>query len=190
MPSDEHQSYPYRASGEAFARADAESVWRLVSSIGGENRYFVLNPLWSVREVIDALIGGEGLVRRRPGGHVLRPGDRIDSWTVLVADAPRRLALLFGMKAPGRGVLEFVIEPDGGRTRLSATAFWKPDGLAGRLYWWAMEPAHLVLFASLTREICRRAELEQARAGHGRLRAAATSAKEGASVAVTSPQAP
>lgn len=162
---DEHLGYPYRAGGEARTGARPETVWRVVSSIGGENRYFTLNALWTVREALDALVGGEGLVRRRPEGGVLRPGDRIDSWTVLIADAPHRLALLFGMKAPGRGVLEFVMRREGESTVVSATAYWKPDGLPGVLYWRAMQPAHLVLFRMLTREICRRAEqLEAERA--------------------------
>lgn len=159
---DEHLGYPYRAGGEARTRARPESVWRVVSSIGGENRYLTLNALWTVREAMDALLGGEGLVRRRPEGGALRPGDRIDSWTVLIADAPHRLALLFGMKAPGRGVLEFVIRREGESTVVSATAYWKPDGLPGVLYWRAMEPAHLFLFRMLTREICRRAEQVEA----------------------------
>ena len=76
---------------------------------------------------------------------------------MLDIDPPRLLALEFGMKAPGRGVLEFTIAPVAGGTRLNATAWWDPDGIAGRLYWSAMKPAHLVLFDSLTAEIARRA---------------------------------
>ncbi len=156
--ADEHLGYPYRAGGEARTTARPEAVWRVVSAIGGDNRYFTLNALWTVREAMDALVGGEGMVRRRPEGGTLRPGDRVDSWTVLVADPPRRLSLLFGMKAPGRGVLEFVIRREAAGTIVSATAYWRPHGLAGILYWRAMEPAHLFLFRMLTREICRRAE--------------------------------
>lgn len=169
--ADEHLGYPYRAGGEARTRARPDSVWRVVSSIGGENRYFTLNALWTVREAMDALVGGEGMVRRRPEGGTLRPGDRIDSWTVLVADAPHRLSLLFGMKAPGRGVLEFAIRREAAGTVVSATAYWRPDGLAGILYWRAMEPAHLFLFRMLTREICRRAEQLEAELATSAVRA-------------------
>ncbi len=169
--ADEHLAYPYRAGGEARTRASPESVWRVVSAIGGENRYFTLNALWTVREAIDALVGGEGMVRRRPKDGALRPGDRIDSWTVLVADAPHRLSLLFGMKAPGRGVLEFVIRREAAGTVVSATAYWRPRGLAGILYWRAMEPAHRFLFRMLTREICRRAEQLEAELATSAVRA-------------------
>jgi len=91
-----------------------------------------------------------------------RPGDRIDSWEVLAAKPGHRLALKFNMKAPGLGMLEFLIDPRGqGRSRLTVTAYWEPDGMAGVLYWRAMQPAHLVLFDRLSRDICRRAEQAQ-----------------------------
>ena len=98
-----------------------------------------------------------GRSRSRPEGRALQAGDRIDSWRVLRADRPEVLALVFGMKAPGRGVLEFRLDPVASGTRLTATAYWEPDGTAGRLYWLAMMPAHLVLFDRLTAEICRQA---------------------------------
>ena len=47
-----------------------------------------------------------GVMRRTCG-----PGDRIDYWTVLALEPEHRLTLHFGMKAPGSGVLEFVIDP-------------------------------------------------------------------------------
>jgi len=171
--ADEHLRYPYRAGGEARTPARPETVWQVVCSIGGENRYFALNALWTVREAVDALLGGEGLIRRRPASRSLRPGDRIDSWTVLVADAPHRLALLFGMKAPGCGVLEFTIGRDADATVVSATAFWRPNGLSGILYWRAMEPAHLVLFRMMTREICRRSKQLEAELGATAIRSQA-----------------
>lgn len=155
---EDYSRFPYAASGRAHARATAQDVWAVVSAIGGENRYFTLNGLWTLREWIDAAVGGEGRRRMRPDGRDLRAGDRIDSWRVLAADQPRLLALVFGMKAPGRGVLDFRIAPMREGAALTATAWWDPDGLAGLLYWRAMQPAHVVLFDRLTAEICRRAE--------------------------------
>jgi hypothetical protein len=155
----DYRSFPYRAGGSALSRASADALWQVVAGIGGANRYYTLNALWTVRELMDAAVGGPGLRHGRPAqDRELRAGDRIDSWRVLVAERPQRLALVFGMKAPGRGVLEFRIAPEGAGQRVHATAYWDPDGLAGRLYWRAMQPAHLVLFDRLTREISRRAE--------------------------------
>lgn len=156
-PFADYRSFAYQAGGSSVTAASPEAVWSVVTAIGGRNRYYALNFLWTIREWMDALIGGEGLRHGRATTGDLKPGDRIDSWTVLVADRPRVLALIFGMKAPGHGVLEFRIAQDRHYTRLTATAFWDADGLAGRLYWRAMQPAHLVLFNQLTREICRRA---------------------------------
>jgi hypothetical protein len=40
---------------------------------------------------------------------------------------------------------------------VGATAYWHPAGVAGLLYWYALEPAHLFLFRGLTRAIISRA---------------------------------
>jgi uncharacterized protein YndB with AHSA1/START domain len=154
--------YAKRASGAAVTRASARAVWNVVSRIGGKNRYFYLNSLWSLRELVDWLAGGPGLKRGRRHAGELRVGDKVDSWTVIGMEPERRLTLYFGMKAPGAGVLEFEITPESdGRTRLTATAYWHPAGAWGLMYWYSLEPAHLVIFKGLTREICRRAEAEE-----------------------------
>lgn len=158
-----YRRFRYRAGGAAQTRASQQAIFDVVTDIGGENRYFTLNALWTVRELMDAVVGGDGLRHDRPRGRELQPGDRVDSWEVLDVERPKRLALIFGMKAPGRGVLEFDIQPMERGHRLSATAYWEPDGVSGTLYWRAMQPAHLFLFDRLTGEICRRAlELERA----------------------------
>lgn len=153
--------YAKRASGSALTSAPPRTVWQVVSRIGGKNRYFYLNSLWSLRELLDSLAGGPGLKRGRRHANELRMGDKVDSWTVIGMEPERRLTLHFGMKAPGAGVLEFEIAPESdGRTRLTATAYWHPAGVWGLMYWYSLEPAHLVIFKGLTREICRRAEAE------------------------------
>jgi len=72
----------------------------------------------------------------------------------------------FFMKAPGAGMLEFVVKPgDGGRgSTVNATAYWHPAGVLGLLYWYALVPTHLFLFKGMTRAIERRASaLERSR---------------------------
>jgi hypothetical protein len=70
------------------------------------------------------------------------------------------------MRAPGAGILEFEIEPlADGRSRVTVTAYWHPQGVWGLLYWYALVPAHLFIFDRMTRAIARRAEaLEAGRA--------------------------
>lgn len=157
-----YRSFTFKAGGAHITRAPATALWHVVTGIGGNNRYYAMNALWTVREWMDAVVGGPGLQRGRPAGDALRPGDRIDSWEVLLAEPPELLALIFKMKAPGDGVLEFTIRAKPRVTRLTVTAYWEPDGFAGLLYWRAMQPAHILLFRRLTAEICRRAEALQA----------------------------
>jgi hypothetical protein len=89
----------------------------------------------------------------------------IDSWRVIAMEPEKQLTLFFGMKAPGSGVLEFEITPEpDGRTRVTATAYWHPAGVWGLLYWYALVPAHLVIFKGLTRAIAERAEAAEAKA--------------------------
>jgi len=151
--------YAKRASGSAVTTASPAAVWRVVSGIGGKNRYFYANVLWKIREVADWLVGGAGLKYGRRHPTDLRVGDTVDSWRVIGVDPGRRLTLMFGMKAPGAGVLEFDIAPEPDqRTRVTATAYWHPAGVWGLLYWYAMFPAHLFIFDGMTRAIARRAE--------------------------------
>jgi uncharacterized protein YbjT (DUF2867 family) len=157
--------YAKRASGSAVTTATPGSVWRVVSSVGGETRYFSLDALWTLRETLDWMVGGPGLQRGRRDPGELRVGDTVDSWRVIGLEPERRLTLAFGMKAPGAGVLEFVIASESAvRTRLTATAYWHPAGLAGLLYWYSLVPAHMLVFDSMTREIVRRAEKLEAEA--------------------------
>ncbi len=152
--------YAKRAYGSAKIAAKPASVWQIVSAIGGNNRYYYLNLLWTLREMIDWMLGGQGLNRGRRDPGSLRLGDRVDSWTVIGIETESRLALAFGMRAPGAGVLEFELRPlqDGG-TQLTVTAYWQPEGISGLLYWYSLAPAHRIIFRGLTREIGQRAKI-------------------------------
>ena len=150
--------YAKRASGSAVTSASADDVWRVVTAIGGRNRYYALDFLWTVRELADWLVGGPGLSRGRRHARELRVGDTVDSWQVIGLEPRRRLTLLFGMKAPGAGILEFEIAPDGEGTRVTATAYWHPRGAWGLLYWYPLAPFHGLIFNRMTDAIARRAE--------------------------------
>jgi len=163
----DYSFYAKRASGSADAAASPQAVWDVVTSLGGKTRYFYVNWVWTVREVMDWLVAGPGLTRGRRDAGDLRLGDTIDYWTVVGLETPRRLTLDFGLKAPGAGILEFEVEPVGaGHTRVAVTAYWHPQGVWGLLYWAILVPFHLFIFKGMTRAIARRAEaLEVSRAG-------------------------
>ncbi len=153
--------YAKRAGGEAQSTASASAVWAQLAAIGGRNRYYFANWLWTIREFIDWCVGGPGRSHGRRDPETLRLGDTVDSWTVLGADEPKRLTLKMGMRAPGSGILEFEIRPEGRGCRIQATAYWHPKGVWGLAYWYVLVPAHLFLFRGWTRAIARRAEASE-----------------------------
>jgi uncharacterized protein YbjT (DUF2867 family) len=151
----EYGYYAMRAGAEANGPATPEAVFRTVCTIGGDRGYFFADVLWNVRRAIDWLIGGPSYRRRRRHPAELRVGDVVDSWRVIALEPGRRLTLLMEMKAPGAGVLEFVVKPGpaGAGSSVSATAYWHPAGVLGLVYWYSLVPAHLFLFKGLTRAI-------------------------------------
>ncbi|MEZ5581671.1 MAG: DUF2867 domain-containing protein [Candidatus Competibacteraceae bacterium] len=83
--------YAKKAGGSAVTTASAQAVWDQVAAIGGKNRYYYLNPLWTLRELLDWLVGGPGLNHSRRHPTAVRLGDIIDSWRVVGLEPKRRL---------------------------------------------------------------------------------------------------
>ena len=66
------------------------------------------------------------------------------------SERDRSLSLRAEMKLPGQALLDFRVAPDGDSAcAVSQTAFFKPRGLVGLLYWYAVVPFHGVVFRSL-----------------------------------------
>lgn len=138
---------------KAFA-GDPEAVLDAVWSIGGATGWYYGDWLWRLRGILDKFAGGVGLRRGRTDPHRLRTGDTLDFWRVLAADRPNgRLLLYAEMKLPGEAWLEFrvVRGPDG--SRLEQTATFRPKGLLGRAYWFAVLPFHHFVFEGMIRGI-------------------------------------
>ncbi len=154
----DHGFYAKRASGTALSDASVDLVWAVLNTLGGANRYFYMNVLWSIREFLDWLVGGPGWSHGRRDPEHLRPGDYVDSWQVVAMEPPNRLTLGFGMRAPGSGVLEFEVRPETGGTRITVTTYWHPAGVWGLVYWYVSAPFHTLIFRGMAREIARRAE--------------------------------
>ena len=155
----EYGFYAKRAGATATGTASAAAVFDVVCTVGGEDGWFFADYLWWIRRVLDWLVGGPSFRRRRRHPTELRVGDVVDSWRVIALEPDRRLTLLMEMKAPGAGVLEFVVrpEPEGRGASVNATAYWHPAGVLGLLYWYVLVPAHLFIFKGMTRSIIRRA---------------------------------
>jgi len=126
---------------------DLEEVMENLWSIGGDNGWYYAQWLWGIRGVIDQLAGGVGLRRGRRSPNELIAGDALDFWRVLVADKhEKRLLLHAEMKLPGDAWLEWCIITKGKNSYIKQTATFRPRGVAGRLYWWSVIPAHFFVF--------------------------------------------
>lgn len=126
-------------------------------SIGGNRGWYYGNWLWKIRGLLDKLVGGVGLRRGRRNQHELIEGDALDFWRVLVADRENKRLLLFAeMKLPGEAWLEFKIVNDNNNPSkkiLKQRATFRPKGILGRLYWYAIYPLHFLVFPGMAKGI-------------------------------------
>lgn len=130
---------------------DREQTIAKVWSIGGHNGWYFGTWLWQIRGFLDKLIGGVGLRRGRTNQDSIAVGDALDFWRVVDVDKAKGRLLLFAeMKLPGEAWLEFKIEDD----LLVQTATFRPLGISGRLYWYAVLPFHGIIFSGLIRKLC------------------------------------
>ena len=116
-----------------------DNIW----AIGGETGWYYATFLWKLRGIIDQLFGGTGLRRGRRHPTELFAGDALDFWRVIYADKKNGKLLLYAeMILPGEAWLEFKVE----KGVLYQTATFRPHGLGGRLYWYAVMPFHWFIF--------------------------------------------
>jgi hypothetical protein len=133
-----------------------ESVWQRVWSIGGDTGWYYGNWLWTLRGLLDKMVGGVGLNRGRTRVNDIEVGDALDFWRVLVADKQAKRLLLFAeMLLPGEAWLEFQIVPTNGGDQLIQTATFRPRGVSGRLYWYAVLPFHHFVFNGMINGLSR-----------------------------------
>lgn len=143
---------------QVHANASPAAVYATVTGIGGTQGWYVAELLWSVRGILDQLMGGVGMRRGRRHPVELRVGDPVDFWRVeaLVPDALVRLRA--EMLVPGTAWLEWAIDPDGTGSRLLQSARFHPRGLWGRLYWYSLLPFHALIFGRLAARLAAAAE--------------------------------
>lgn len=133
-----------------IAPEEAPRILQNIWSIGGQRGWYYGNWLWQIRGFLDKLVGGIGLRRGRTHVHEIYAGDALDFWRVLVADKKERRLLLYAeMKLPGEAWLEFKIQEN----CLYQTATFRPSGLWGRLYWYAVLPFHYFIFNGMIDQI-------------------------------------
>ena len=138
--------------------AAASQAFTPIRRIGGDQGWYYVNFLWTLRGWIDLLCGGVGKRRSRRSSNELRVGDVLDWWRVEEYIPDRRLRLAAEMKVPGRAWLEFDVEPNGENSVIRQTAIFDPRGLLGLAYWYSLYPLHAVIFRGMLAEIANRAE--------------------------------
>lgn len=138
--------------------AGADAIFGVITSMGGDRGWMTWNWAWRFRGFIDRMVGGPGLRRGRRHPTTLETGDAVDFWRVERIEAPTLLRLRAEMKVPGEAWLEWQIADEQGRTHLIQSAIFAPKGLFGLLYWYALYPAHRLIFSSLINRIARAAD--------------------------------
>lgn len=129
---------------------DANETLEKIWSIGGQNGWYYGTILWRIRGYIDKLFGGIGLRRGRTSATDLNAGDALDFWRVIFADKAKQKLLLYAeMRLPGEAWLEFKIEEN----KLKQTATFRPRGIWGRLYWYAVLPFHGFIFSGMINKL-------------------------------------
>ena len=131
-----------------FPHEDLERVLLNIWSIGGTRGWYYGDWLWKIRGYMDKMVGGVGLRRGRTNPNTIFTGDALDFWRVLVADPKKKRLLLYAeMKLPGEAWLEFkIVNCENGSCELRQTATFRPEGLFGRAYWYAVLPFHHFIF--------------------------------------------
>ena len=125
---------------------DREYTINKIWSIGGESGWYYGNWLWILRGFIDKLFGGVGLRRGRTNKHTINVGDALDFWRVIYANKEEGKLVLFAeMKLPGEAWLEFKII----NNTLYQSATFRPSGIWGKLYWYAVLPFHGFIFKGM-----------------------------------------
>ncbi|MHC5108913.1 MAG: SDR family oxidoreductase [Planctomycetota bacterium] len=152
---------------EAKVHAPADAVFRAFCRLGGDHGYHGSDWLWRLRGAMDRLVGGPGLRRGRREPQRLAFGDAVDFWRVTGIKQDRLLELRAEMWLPGIATLTFEVEKsasNGPYAVLIQTARFKPRGLLGLAYWYAVVPLHGYVFNRMLEGIRREAEDEAERA--------------------------
>jgi uncharacterized protein YbjT (DUF2867 family) len=142
-----------------WSSASPRALWASVAAIGGRRGYPMLDTLWRLRGSIDRLFGGPGVDRSAAPVAELAVGSRLDFWRVVEIDEGRRLRMRALMKLPGNAELEFSVHGENGGSVLVQSARFRPNGVAGRMYWWVLYPFHALIFSGMADRVAGRAEL-------------------------------
>ena len=88
--------------------------------------------------------------RGRRDPEALSYGEALDFWRVVGLEPDRCVSLRAEMRLPGEALLDFRIESrNKGQCILHQTALFRPRGLLGLIYWYAVLPFHHLVFRGM-----------------------------------------
>lgn len=131
----------------------APALFQSFCRIGGKEGWLHGNWMWRLRGMMDRVFLGVGLSRGRRSASNLRINDVIDFWRVEDIEENKRLLLRAEMKVPGLAWLEFDINEEDGKNKLTVTAYYDTKGIWGSLYWYIFIPFHHIIFTNLLKQI-------------------------------------
>jgi uncharacterized protein YbjT (DUF2867 family) len=146
----------YTASYSIVTMKESAALFRSICRIGGREGWFHGNWMWRLRGAFDRILTGVGTLRGRRHASALAVNDVVDFWRVEDLQNGERLLLRAEMKLPGKAWLEFGVENEGQRRRLTISAYYHTTSLFGRLYWYLFLPFHDFIFKGLIRHIDKR----------------------------------
>jgi uncharacterized protein YbjT (DUF2867 family) len=146
---------------QRLTSAPLETVFHVITGLGGKRGWLYANWVWLARGIIDNLVGGPGFRRGRRHPDELRVGDALDFWRVEALEANRLVRLRAEMKVPGLAWLQFeIVSQADNRNLVIQTAFFEPKGLPGLIYWYLLYPIHGWMFSKLIAKVVQKAEKE------------------------------
>jgi uncharacterized protein YbjT (DUF2867 family) len=132
---------------------EAAALFQSICRIGGKEGWFSNNWMWRLRGLIDKIFMGVGDLRGRRSMNRLKLNDVIGFWRIEDLRPDKRLLLRAEMRMPGKAWLEFTIEDDGVKRKLSVIPYYYTKTFAGKLYWYVFLPFHGYIFNDLIKDI-------------------------------------
>lgn len=130
----------------------AQAVRKDLAQVGGDLSWYGVAWAWALRLALGRLFG-EKLETRRPDE--LTQGVTADWWAVVRAD-PDHLVLASSGWFCGDGWLGWRVND--APPRVEQAAAFRPKGLLGLAYWWALWPVHRLVFRTMIRARVRRVD--------------------------------
>ena len=129
------------------------ACFRRIQCVGGETGWYSFNWLWSLRGLLDKMVGGVGSKRGRRDPRCVLPGDTIDFWRVEVVEQDRMMRLFSELKVPGRAWLQFEVKGNSSHSTIRLTSIFDPLGISGIFYWYMFYPIHVLVFSGMLKGI-------------------------------------